>query len=286
MKTKDEKMKPKVYFPGIEGSYAHSVCINAYPNFDASACSSPEAAVSSFSKSIDESILVLPIENSIGGKVADIHEMLPLLGEFFIFDEQYFSIHHCLLGHKDANLADIKVVRSHVQALKQCSRFCEIHNFETVESSNTAVAAQIVSEGNVISEAAIASDQSAKHFNLKVLYRDIQNYTDENFTRFFAIRKSGSYRQAPNDSVRYLTCLYYSTRHVSSALFKSLLGFSTNGVNVVKLESFLRRPKASDVAFYVEIEGHPQHEKIRDSLEELRHYCNEVKIMGVIERHF
>lgn len=275
----------KAFFPGIEGSYAHSICEGVYKSYEAVACHSPESAVQHFSSSGSEDILILPIENSIGGKVADIHELLPILGNFFIFDEQYFDINHCLLGVRGTSLDDIKEVRSHLQALKQCSRFIEIHRINKIESSNTASAAKEVAVRKDRSIGAIASKETANFYNLDILYEGIQNSPEKNFTRFFAIRKDNTSLPKFEKKIKYLTCLYYSTKNTTASLFKSLIGFSTYGINIVKLESFLLTPNANNASFYIEIEGHPDSGNVRCSIDELRYYCSELRHMGTFKRH-
>jgi len=275
-----------IFFPGSIGSYAHAVCINNFNEKNLIPCSSPENALDLFLEDNDpDSRVILPIENSIGGKVTDIHLLIPNFPQFFICDEYFMKIEHCLVAKKDTNFNDIKTVFSHIQALKQCSRFLDIHNFEKSESSNTAFSAEFVSKSSDNSCAAISSREAAAHFGLSIIKENIQNGVGINTTRFFSFKKRSDNIHPLDIEKKYITCIYYTVKNINSALFKSMIGFSTYNLNIIKLESFIKTPYSRLSSFYIEIEGHLHSEDVRMAIEELKLFSFDVQIIGLFNRN-
>ncbi len=276
-----------IFFPGSIGSYAHAVCINNFNGKNIIPCNSPESALDLFLEDNDSgSRVILPIENSIGGKVTDIHLLIPKFPQFFICNEYFMKIEHCLVSKKDTSFTDIKKVFSHIQALKQCSRFLDIHNFEKSESSNTAFSAEFVSKSSDNSYAAISSREAATHFGLSVIKENIQNGVEINTTRFFSFKKRSDIVDAFDIDKRYITCIYYTVKNIKSSLFKSMIGFSTYNINIIKLESFIKTPNSRLSSFYIEIEGHLYNEDVRMAIEELKLFASDVQIIGLFDRNF
>lgn len=277
-----------IFYPGVEGSYAYCICTSEYESYQPIKCSSPENAIRQFQNSSksEGNLLAIPIENSIGGKVIDIHNLIPSLYECSIKAEHYFKVSHCLVGPPGAKLEDVTEVHSHIQALRQCSRFIEIHAFAENEAANTAVAAKRIAEFNEKSKAAIASREAAHFFDLDIIVENIQNSLDANFTRFIVFGNDTRAQLKFESDRKYLSFIFYKTRNASSCLFRTLVGFATSQINVVKLESFIDQPGASDARFYLEIEGHPNDFPVMQALDDLRRFSTEMRVMGVIERAF
>lgn len=277
----------KIFFPGIKGSYAHSVCINHLPEYDPVESSSAENAFFSFVDDKEEgSMLLLPFENTIGGKVLDIHDLIFDFTDCFIVNEYYLLIEHCFAVANGVSFDKIRTVMSHLQALRQCSRFVEINEFSQIEKGSTAEAAKFVAENGTREPlAAICSLEAANLYGLDILKKNVQNSRNKNITRFICIKKDKRFPQY-SPSEEYVTCILYNTKNVQSALFKSLLGFSTNRINVIKLESKIDFLNFGEAKFYLELLGHPENLDVKSSLEELRFFSSQMDIIGVYKRNY
>lgn len=223
---------------------------------------------------------LIPIENSTAGRVADIHHLLPD-GGLYITAEHFLRVRHQLLAPKAATAKTVKRVYSHVQALSQCRRIIRDMGIEPVVSSDTAGSAREVAERNDPEEAAIASSIAGELYGLQTLRADIEdNHT--NTTRF--IRLERQRRDPDPTSGDCMTAIMFKVRSVPAALYKALGGFATNGVNVVKLESYLT--DGFRVAeFYAEIQGHPAHRNVDLALQELEYFSHSLKVLGVFTAH-
>ena len=222
---------------------------------------------------------MIPIENSIAGRVADIHRLMPtsglkIIGEFFL------EIQHTLMGIKESDLNSLKVVRSHEMALSQCRHSIEKLNLTPQVAADTAGSAREVSELSDRTIGAIASPLAAEIYNLKILK---ENMEDKGFntTRFLILSKD-EIRPDVNDK-NSITTLVFKVRNVPSALYKALGGFATNGVNMLKLESYQIDGSFLATQFYVDIKGHCDEASVKRALDELSHYAEEIKILGVYQ---
>jgi prephenate dehydratase len=268
-----------VAFQGAPGAYSHLACREALPDMVPLPCATFEDAFAAVREGRAACGLI-PIENSTAGRVADIHHLLPE-GGLYITAEHFLRVRHQLLAPRSATLKTVKRVYSHVQALSQCRRIIKDLGIEPIVSTDTAGSAKDVAERNNPEEAAIASAIAGELYGLQILRADIEdNHT--NTTRFIKLERQ---RRDPDPQAgNSLTAIMFKVRSVPAALYKALGGFATNGVNVVKLESYLT--DGFRVAeFYAEIEGHPAHRNVDLALQELEYFSRSLKVLGVFAAH-
>ncbi|MCW0236177.1 MAG: prephenate dehydratase [Ferrovibrio sp.] len=268
-----------VAFQGAPGAYSHLACREALPDLVPLPCASFEDAFAAVREGRAACGLI-PIENSTAGRVADIHQLLPE-GGLFITAEHFLRVRHQLLAPRAAALKTVKRVYSHVQGLSQCRKVIKELGLDAIVASDTAGSAKDVSERNSPEEAAIASSIAGELYGLQVLRADIED-NPTNTTRFIKLERQ---RRDPDPkAANTLTAIMFRVRSVPAALYKALGGFATNGVNVVKLESYLS--DGFQVAeFYAEIEGHPAHKSVDLALQELEYFSSSLKIIGVFGAH-
>ena len=219
---------------------------------------------------------VIPIENSIAGRVADIHHLLPR-SSASIVGEHFEPIRHQLLGVPGATLADVSTVHSHVHALGQCRTFMAKHELTPVVHADTAGAAADVAGWGDPSQAAIASALAGEYYGLVTLRSDIAD-AEHNTTRFLEIALEAAPYPALETSV--ITTILFTLRSVPAALYKAIGGFATNGINLTKIESYLTGENFSVAQFYIDVEDHPESAAMKHALEELRFFSREVRILG------
>jgi prephenate dehydratase len=224
---------------------------------------------------------MIPIENSIAGRVADIHHLLPSSG-LYIVSEYFLPVHFQLLGVKGAKLEDVRSVYSHVHALGQCRKILRKFSFAGHVTGDTAGAARLVSEWADPSRAAIATLLAAKIHGLIVLAADIED-EPHNTTRFVVLSKNPQWPRPDGGPV--LTSFIFRVRNVPAALYKALGGFATNGVNMTKLESYMVGGEFTATQFLADVEAHPDNPALARALEELSFFCKELKILGVYPAH-
>ena len=271
--------KIKVAIQGELGAYSHIAAERLYKDPDITTCSTFEETFKQAYNDPNYKI-VIPIENSLAGRVADIHYLLPKY-KLQIHGEYFLSVEHNLLGKLDAKIEDIKYVRSHAQAISQCQNIISNRKFKSIISVDTAGSAKKISELNNKEDAAIASSLAAKIYNLDVLEADFQD-AQYNVTRFLIMSKD-KIRIEPDES-NILTTLVFVVRSIPASLYKCLGGFASNGVNITKLESYIH-PQGFDVAqFYIDFEGHPESNSVKLALEEMKFFCKEIKILGVYKK--
>tara|TARA_Y100001970_G_scaffold17448_1_gene19667 strand:- start:2395 stop:3222 length:828 start_codon:yes stop_codon:yes gene_type:complete len=269
-------MIKKIGYQGEAGANSHIAC-NIYDNK-----SSPialktfdEVFISLEKKEID--LAMIPIENTIAGRVSDIHRLMPT-SNVNIIGETFLKINHCLMSSKDSTLSDVRTVRSHEMALSQCRNSILNLGLEPVVSADTAGSAREVSDLNDISIAAIASPLAAEIYDLKILKEDMED-AGHNTTRFLILCKDKI--MPDNDGSKFITTLVFKVKNVPSALYKALGGFATNGVNMLKLESYQVDGSFQSTQFYTDLEGHLESEEINSAIDELKYYSEEIKILGV-----
>jgi prephenate dehydratase len=225
----------------------------------------------------DAWLAMIPIENSVAGRVADIHHLLPDSG-LHIIGEHYQRVNHQLLACKNVALAELKTVHSHVHALSQCRRMIRELGLKPVVHADTAGAAKELAESGDRTMAAIASTLAAETYGLEILRDNIED--EEHNTTRFIIMTQDPIDPDPNEGP-VVTSFVFRVRNVPAALYKALGGFATNGVNMTKLESYMVRGHFVATQFYADIEGHPDQTPVRLALEELGFFSREVKILGV-----
>jgi len=272
--------KAKVAFQGEKGAYSHLASIEVFPKAEVKACSTFEETFQLANKNSEYKILI-PIENSLAGRVADIHYLIPKY-KLQIHAEHFHKVSHNLLGVKGSKLEDIKTVRSHSQAIGQCQKIISDNNWKSIISADTAGSAKFISKKNDKSESAIASELAAKIYNLEILKSNIEDEKG-NVTRFLIMGKESKHPE--HKDKKYITSCIFKLKSIPAALYKALGGFATNGVNLCKLESFAVKNTFDQVNFYIDIEGHIEEPSIQKALEELGFHTQKLDILGVYEAH-
>ncbi|MFN3625726.1 MAG: prephenate dehydratase [Hyphomicrobium sp.] len=265
----------RIVYQGEPGANSHLACREAYADMEAVACPTFEDALQAV-KSGEARLAMIPIENSVAGRVADIHHLLPN-ADLYIVGEHFLRVRHQLLGAPGASLKTIKRVLSHTQALGQCRRKLIELGVKPVPEADTAGSARIVSEAKDPSLAAIASSLAAEIYGLDILASDIEDEA-HNTTRFVVL--SAEADDAEPDEAPVVTTFIFRVRNVPAALYKALGGFATNGVNMTKLESYQLEGTFNATMFYADIEGHPADRLVRLALEELSFFSSEKKVLG------
>tara|TARA_B100000524_G_scaffold310096_1_gene186283 strand:- start:396 stop:1241 length:846 start_codon:yes stop_codon:yes gene_type:complete len=271
--------KTKIAFQGEMGAYSHIACKELFPESEIKACSTFEETFKTAHED-EQYKIVVPIENSLAGRVADIHYLL-LKYKLQVHAEHFQKVEHNLLVRKDAELKDIKYVRSHAQAIDQCQKIILKNKFKTIISADTAGSAKDLSKTNDKSIGAIASKLSAKIYNLKILIENIEDES-QNTTRFIIMSKKVSQPEY-NKSKKYITTCTFRLKSIPAALYKCLGGFATNQVNLTKLESFSVKNTFDQTNFYLDLEGHIEETKVQKALEELGFHTESLNILGVYQ---
>ena len=272
-------MSIKVAFQGEMGAYSHLACEKLFPGSNIKSCPTFEETFKTAYE--DENYkIVIPIENSLAGRVADIHYLLPKY-KLQIYAEHFQTVEHNLLVKQDADLKDIKHIRSHAQAIDQCQNIIQKHKFKTIISADTAGSAKDLSKGNDKSIGAIASMLSAKIYKLKVLMKNIEDESN-NVTRFLIMGKNIN-QPIYDKNKKYITSCIFRLKSIPAALYKCLGGFATNQVNLTKLESFSVKNTFDQTNFYLDLEGHIEDTKVQKALEELGFHTQNLNILGVYE---
>ena len=272
--------KIKVAFQGEKGAYSHLASLEIFPNSEVKACPTFEETFRLANKN-SEYTIVIPIENSLVGRVADIHYLIPKY-KLQIHAEHFQKVNHHLLALKDSNMKDIKTVRSHSQAIGQCQKMISASNLESIIAADTAGSAKFISTKKDKSESAIASELAAKIYDLKILKSNIEDEPG-NVTRFLVMSKESRHPEFKDK--KYITSCIFKLKSIPAALYKALGGFATNGVNLCKLESFAVKNTFDQVNFYIDIEGHIENPSLQKALEELGFHTQKLDILGVYEAH-
>ena len=270
----------KIAFQGEPGANSHIAIAEAFPDAEPIPCATFEDALSAISSG-EADLGMIPIENSVAGRVADIHHLLPDSG-LFIIGEWFLPVHHQLMAPRGAKLADIKAVESHVHALGQCRRVIRERGIKPIVSGDTAGAARDIAQRGDKTTAAIASRLAADIYGLDILIEDVEDET-HNTTRFVVLAREEKW--APQGSAALVTTFVFRVRNLPAALYKALGGFATNGVNMTKLESYMVDGNFFATQFYADVDGHPDDRGLAFALEELKFFSREFRIMGVYPGH-
>jgi prephenate dehydratase len=264
-----------IAYQGEPGANSDMACHAAFPYMTTLPCPTFDAAMGAVQAGKAE-LAIIPVENSVAGRVADLHSLLPHT-KLKIVAEHFQRVEHCLVAVPGVGLKGIKIARSHVQALSQCRNFLKKHGIQPMVHADTAGAAREIAEEGEKSVGAIASSLAARIYGLKVLARNIED-ADHNTTRMLVFSRE----EARPDwrTVRCMTAFLFRVKSVPAALYKALGGFATNGVNIVKLESYLSGAHFEQAQFYAEVEGHPDQRGLQLALEELRFFSDELKMLG------
>ena len=269
-----------IAFQGVPGAYSDLACSIVYPDWTTLPCETFEDAFQAVGEGAAK-LAMIPIENSVAGRVADVHHLMPASG-LHIIAEHFQRIQHQLLAPKGASLVGIKTVHSHVHALSQCRKFLRAMGFKAVVHADTAGSAADVAAAGDPTVAAIASSLAAKRYGLDVLKADIED-AEHNTTRFLVLSRDVADPDPRKGPV--MTSIVFRVRNVPAALYKAMGGFATNGINLTKLESYMLGGRFSATQFYADCEGHPEERNLRLALEELGFFSKELKILGVYPAH-
>jgi prephenate dehydratase len=264
-----------IAFQGAPGAYSDLACRRVFPDMTTLPCAQFEDAFAAV-RDGRAALGMIPIENSVAGRVADIHHLMPESG-LYIIGEHFEPVHHHLLALPGAKLAAIRTVRSHVHALGQTRNWLRAHGLTAVVAADTAGAAAEVAERGDMTVAAIASELAGRIYGLVSLAENIEDAA-HNTTRFAIMAREPKWAPPGSPTV---TTFVFNVRNVPAALYKALGGFATNGVNMTKLESYMVGGHFTATQFYADVEAHPDERPLELALEELRFFSTEVKILGV-----
>jgi prephenate dehydratase len=266
----------RIAYQGEPGANSHLACTEAYPDFEPVAYPTFEDALAAVTSG-DVLYAMIPIENSVAGRVADIHHLLPSTN-LYIVGEHFLRVRHQLMATKGAGLDTIKRVMSHTQALGQCRKTLRSLGLKPIPEADTAGSARLVAEQGDPSLAAIASKLAAEIYGLDILRSDIEDEA-HNTTRFLILAKDPDDAEPEDGPV--ITTFLFRVRNVPAALYKALGGFATNGVNMTKLESYQLEGTFNATMFHADIEGHPAERLVQLALEELSFFSSEVRLLGI-----
>jgi prephenate dehydratase len=265
----------RISYQGEAGANSHLACRQVYPDFDPLPCPTFEDALAAV-KSGEARLAMIPIENSLAGRVADIHHLLPDSG-LFIVGEHFLPIRFQLMAVPGARLDRITDVYSHVHALGQCRKIIRKHGFRAHVAGDTAGAARQIAEWKDPTRAALAPRLAAEIYGLDVLAADVED-EQHNTTRFVILSREPD--AAEPDGAPMVTTFIFNVRNVPAALYKAMGGFATNGINMTKLESYQVNGEFVATMFYADIEGHPHQRSVQLAMEELSFFSTELRILG------
>jgi prephenate dehydratase len=269
-----------IAFQGLAGAYSDLACRAAYPGWTTLPCPSFEAAMAAVREG-QADLAMLPCENSLAGRVPDIHRMLPDSG-LHVVGEHYERVEHCILAPKGATLQTIRRAHSHPVALGQVRNLLRDMRWEPVIEADTAGAAHLIAERGGVEDAAIASSLAGEIYGLEVLRRNVEDEA-HNTTRFYVMSREQAF--PPVEAANSVTTFVFRVRSVPAALYKALGGFATNGVNMTKLESYMLDGRFTAVQFLCDVDGHPDQPPLRRALEELRFFSREMSVLGCYPAH-
>ena len=265
----------RIAFQGEPGANSHLAARDAYPKMEALACATFEDALGAV-KSGKAKLAMIPIENSVAGRVADIHHLLPASG-LYIVAEHFERVRHQLLALPRARTSGLKTVHSHIMAIGQCRKAIKALKLTPVVEADTAGAARHVREAGDPTRAAIASKLAAEIYGLRIAKKDIEDAA-HNTTRFVVLAAKPVRTKASDGPI--ITSFVFRVRNVPAALYKAMGGFATNGVNMTKLESYQLEGSFNATMFYADIEGHPSELPVQLAMEELGFFTSEMIVLG------
>ena len=269
--------KKIISFQGLQGAHSDLVCRKFYKNFQTLPCNTFEQAISSVERGI-ASYALIPVENNIAGRVADMHFLLEKIN-LKIIAEHYVKIEHHLLGNKKSSLKEIKKVLSHIHALSQCKNSIKKFKLEAVNFIDTAGAAKFISEKKDITLAAVASELASKIYDLKILKKNFED-SKKNITRFLVFSKNCKEISIKR---KVITSIVFNTKNLPASLYKALGGFALHSINLTRLESLFVNKDFKQFSFLIDVESHPKTEGFENALKVLKKYSSKIKILGYFE---
>ena len=273
-------MTKTIAYQGEAGANSHTACMEAYPGWEPLPCATFEDAFAAISEG-RATLGMIPIENSIAGRVADIHALMPNSG-LHIVGEYFLPIHFQLMALKGAPLGGLKHVHSHVHALGQCRKIIRRLGLQAHVAGDTAGSAREIAEWGDPARASLAPRLAADIYGLDILAEDVEDAA-HNTTRFVVLSKTPALAAPNNGPV--VTTFVFRVKNVPAALYKALGGFATNAINMTKLESYMVEGEFTATQFLADVDGHPEDPALRRALEELSFFSREVKILGVYPAH-
>jgi prephenate dehydratase len=274
--------RKKIAFQGEPGANSEVACRKAYRDYEPLPCPTFEDVFATL-RAGKADLAMIPIDNSLAGRVADIHHLMPYSG-FHIVAEYFLPLQHQLMALKGASLKTIKTVESHIHALGQCRNIIRKLRLKAVVAADTAGSARQVSESDDITRAALAPTLAAKIYGLKILKKDVAD-AEHNTTRFVILSRKPKWAKRTDKHV--ITTFVFQVRNIPAALYKALGGFATNGINMTKLESYMIEGSFAATQFYADVDGHPDERALELALEELEFVSQPktLKILGVYPAH-
>lgn len=269
-----------IAFQGLPGAYSDLSCRHAYPGWTTLPCPSFEAAMQAVREG-RAALAMLPCENSLAGRVPDIHRLLPESG-LHVVGEHFERVEHCLLAPRGASVATLRRAHSHPMALGQVLNILKELRLEAVIEADTAGAAALVAERGGVEDAAIASALAAEVYGLQILRRNVEDEA-HNTTRFYVMARAPL--TVPYDDGAWVTSFVFKVRNIPAALYKALGGFATNGVNMTKLESYMVGGAFTATQFLADVDGHPGQPGLARALDELRFFSSELRVLGTYRAH-
>ncbi len=270
----------KIIFQGERGANSDLACREAYPNYEPVPAATFEDCFTALTNG-DVDLGMIPIENSVAGRVADIHHLMPT-SKLHIIGEWFLPIRNQLMAPKGATLQTIKSVQSHVMALGQCRNIIRELKLKPVVAADTAGSAREIAEANDVTRAAIGSRLAAEIYGLDILKENVEDQSNST-TRFIVLSPEKKWAKPGNGKV--ITTFVFRVRNLPAALYKAMGGFATNGVNMTKLESYMVGGNFFATQFYADVEGHPDDTALVHALEELAFFSKELRILGVYPAH-
>ncbi|MER8661121.1 prephenate dehydratase [Mesorhizobium sp. M1148] len=267
----------RISFQGEPGANSDTASRNMFPSMEPLPCPTFEDAFNAVETNKAD-LAMIPIENTIAGRVADIHHLLPE-SKLHIVGEYFLPIHFQLMVLPGVKREEIKTVHSHIHALGQCRKYIRKNGWKPVIAGDTAGSAKLVSEFKDRSMASLAPALAAELYGLDIIEKNVED-TDSNVTRFVVLTKDKRLAERPSADTKMMTTFMFRVRNVPAALYKAMGGFATNGVNMTKLESY-QLGAFTATLFYADIEGHPDDPLVKLALDELRFFSREVRILGV-----
>ena len=267
-------MAKKIAFQGELGAYSHEACIAARPEYAPLPCPTFEDVITAVRSGAAE-FAMLPVENTTYGRVADMHRLLPESG-LFINDEVFVRVRINLLALPGVALKDIKVARGHLVILPQCRKFLDAHGIRGEAAADNAGAAADIAAANERDAAALASELAGQIHGLDVLQKNIEDQS-YNTTRFLVMSAMEAHERR---SEKMLTSFVFQVRNIPAALYKAMGGFATNGVNMIKLESYMVGGAFRATQFYADIEGHPEDPGVKRAFDELSFFTDMIRVLG------
>ncbi|MCV3766917.1 prephenate dehydratase [Rhizobium sp. TRM95796] len=272
----------RIAFQGDYGANSDMACRDQFPEMSPLPCPTFEDAFIAVETG-DADLAMIPIENTLAGRVADIHRLLPE-SRLHIVGEYFMPIRFQLMVLPGVTHDEIRTVHSHIHALGQCRKIVRLNGWKPVVAGDTAGAAKLVSEEGDRSMAALAPRLAADLYGLDILQENVED-SENNVTRFVVLSHKAKpiLREARDEKI--ITTFIFNVRNIPAALYKALGGFATNGINMTKLESYQLGGKFIATQFYADIEGHPDDENVRQAMEELKFFSTEVRLLGTYKAH-